>query len=65
MGLVLLNLCDPCLADVDGDAHIDVLDLIQVIVNWGQPGGAEDVNQDGLVDVLDLIFVIVNWGPCP
>jgi hypothetical protein len=53
-----------CPADVNGDDVVDVLDLLAIIVAWGNPGGAEDVNGDGIVDVLDLLAVITAWGPC-
>jgi hypothetical protein len=54
-----------CPADVNGDGVVDVLDLLEVIANWGAcPGCASDVNGDGIVDVLDLLAVIAAWGPC-
>ena len=57
-----------CPADVDGNLNVGVLDLVEVIVNWGDcgdPGDCPgDVNGDGTIGVGDLIEVIVNWGPC-
>jgi hypothetical protein len=61
---VLLNRCASCPADVDLDAVVGVGDLVTIIVNWGQQGGAGDANQDGIVNVLDLTLVVANWGPC-
>lgn len=57
-----------CPADVNGDAVVDVNDLVMVILNWGPcevgktcPG---DANLDGVVDVDDLVEVILGWGLC-
>jgi len=53
----------PCPADVTGDGVVDVLDLLQVLSQWGGSGSA-DITGDGIVDVLDLIAVLSAWGPC-
>ncbi len=50
----------PVEGDTNGDTIVDVLDLVNVIVGWGENGPA-DVNGDGVVDVLDLVAVIVHW----
>jgi hypothetical protein len=56
----------PCPADVNGDRSVDVLDLLEVLANWGPcPGCPADVNGDTVVDVLDLLEVLANWGACP
>jgi hypothetical protein len=53
-----------------GNDHVDVDDLIAVILGWGAcpdppaPCGP-DVDQSGAVDVDDLIAVILAWGSCP
>jgi hypothetical protein len=56
-----------CYADINGDWTIDVLDLLQVISDWGPCGNScpADIDGNGAVDVLDLLEVIANWGPCP
>ena len=58
-----------CPADTNGDQVVDVVDLVNVIVDWGCTGGppscSGDVNADGIVDVQDLVMTIVGWGPCP
>ena len=44
--------------DVNGDAVIDVLDLVQIATNFGQQGKhAADVNGDGVVNIVDLTLV--------
>ena len=67
-GNTLLNsLCPP---DVNGDGVVDVLDLIDLLLCFGQPAvpgcEAEDINQDGVVNVLDLIDLLLAFGTtCP
>jgi hypothetical protein len=55
-------------ADVNGDASVDVQDLLEVIGAWGTcdhcgpdvaPAGG-----DNRVNVSDLLAVIGGWGPC-
>ena len=54
-----------CTGDIDGNAMVDVLDLLAVIAVWGDCSGcAADINADGTVDVLDLLAVIAAWGDC-
>ena len=52
-----------CPADITGDGVVDVLDLLQVLSQWGGSGTA-DITGDGVVDVLDLLEVLSAWGPC-
>jgi hypothetical protein len=54
-----------CLADVDGDNTVGVLDLLLVIARWGQPSPLGDVDFSGTVDVNDLLYLINTWGECP
>jgi hypothetical protein len=55
--------CADCAADFDGDGTVGVLDLIEIITNWGNPG-ATDLDGNGTTDVLDLVELIVAWGDC-
>ena len=52
-----------CPADVTGDGVVDVLDLLEVLGQWGGSGSA-DITGDGIVDVLDLLEVLGAWGAC-
>ncbi len=52
-----------CPADITGDGTVDVLDLLEVLSQWGADGSA-DITGDGVVDVLDLLEVLAAWGPC-
>ncbi len=59
-----------CPTDVNGDGVTNVLDLIDLLLCFGQPAvpGCEpqDVNADGAVNVLDLIDLLLNFGEaCP
>jgi len=57
--------CDNCEGDVNGDAIVDVVDLLGVVGNWGPCEVCnEDINHDGLVNVTDLLIVVGNWGSC-
>jgi hypothetical protein len=54
----------PCVGDIDGDAAVDVDDLLALLGDWGSSGGPADLNDDGLVDVDDLLLLLGAWGPC-
>jgi hypothetical protein len=54
----------PC-CDANGDGFVDVQDLLEVIMHWGEEGVEADVDGSGVVDVLDLKCIIISWGPCP
>ncbi len=54
----------------NGDGVTNVLDLIDLLLCFGQPAvpgcEAEDINADGSVNVLDLIDLLLAFGqPCP
>jgi hypothetical protein len=57
-----------CPGDTNGDAVVDINDVLNVLGNWGtgpfEPPGS-DANGDGVVDVTDFLDVIGRWGPCP
>ncbi len=60
----------PCPADIHCDGSVDVLDLIDLLLCFGQRAvpdcEAEDINADGTVNVLDLIDLLLAFGdPCP
>jgi hypothetical protein len=55
-----------CPEDVNGDGVINVLDLIDLLLCFGQPANppcdSADVNSDGTVNVLDLIELLLVFG---
>ena len=60
----------PCPTDINNDGVTNVLDLISLLLCFGQPAvpacEAEDTNGDGTVNVLDLIALLLQFGqPCP
>ncbi len=60
----------PCQEDVNGDGTVNVLDLIDLLLCFGQLGFPacieEDVNGDNTVNVLDLIALLLAFGTsCP
>jgi chitodextrinase len=54
--------------DIDGDGHVDVVDLLYFVDAFGSVTGdanynpAADFNTDGSVDVIDLLMLVDNWG---
>jgi hypothetical protein len=54
--------------DIDGDGHVDVVDLLDLAAHWaartGDPGfdARYDLNGDTRVDVSDLLILAANWG---
>ena len=52
-----------CPEDTNGDAVIDVTDVLNVIGNWGG-SGLGDVDGSCIVDVSDLLAIVGAWGPC-
>ncbi len=60
---------DSCV-DINIDGVVNVLDLIDLLLCFGQPAcpgcEAEDINFDGTVNVLDLIELLLAFGTaCP
>ena len=58
-----------CPADMNGDATVDVVDLLFVLSQWGEGSGTSDFwgakqQPDGWTDVLDLLALLDAWGPC-
>ncbi len=68
--MVFSPVIPPCPEDVNGDGVTNVLDLIDLLLCFGQPAVpgcvAEDLNNDGTVNVLDLIDLLLEFGQaCP
>jgi hypothetical protein len=54
-----------CPEDINGDAVVNVSDLLEIINSWGPCTTCDaDVNDDGEVNVSDLLMVIDAWGAC-
>lgn len=54
--------------DIDGDTHVDVVDLLHLVDAFGTYWGdvaynpASDFNRDGAVDVVDLLDLVAYFG---
>jgi hypothetical protein len=62
------RVCRP--EDINGDGVVNVLDLIDLLLCFGQSGvppcNVADINADGTVNVLDLIDLLLEFGTvCP
>ena len=59
--------CPADCAPFGGDEVVGVLDLLQVLAEWGLAGasGPCDLDRDDDVDVADLTFLLQSWGSCP
>jgi len=52
-----------CEGDANGDAMVNLADLLGVLSNWGSDGSeGGDVNGDASVNLADLLSVLSNWG---
>ncbi|MCI0364122.1 MAG: hypothetical protein L0219_09595 [Phycisphaerales bacterium] len=61
--------CSSCPSDLNSDGVTDVLDLLNLIGNWGPCDPCpsvcpSDLNHDGVTNVTDLLQLIGNWGAC-
>ncbi len=50
--------------DADLNSHVDVRDILKVIINWQSKGGWRDGNYDGngLINSADLIRSLIHFG---
>ena len=60
----LIDCVNDCPADVNGDASVNVSDILVAISDWGLSDSPADVNQDGTVGISDILVMIDAWGPC-
>ncbi len=51
-----------CLADLDGDGVVGILDFLMLLDAWGTPGA--DLDGDGDTGITDFLALLANWGPC-
>jgi predicted outer membrane repeat protein len=61
----LPDACQECRGDVDGNGVVNIDDLIEIFIAWGDPfPGEADLNNDGTVNGGDLSLVLQGWGTC-
>ena len=54
-----------CIADLNGDNFVDLLDIIEVLAQWlAATDGLPDIDGDGTVGLGDLMLVLNAYGPC-
>ena len=64
-GNTISNNCAYCECDINGDAIVDVTDLLAVVGTWGPcVPCTTDIDGNGVVNVSDLLMVVGNWGDC-
>lgn len=57
--------CQGCQGDVDGNGVVNVDDLLDLFVAWGDPTpGNADIDGDGIVGPADLTLLLQGWGNC-
>ncbi len=60
---------NPSPEDTNGDGTVNVLDLTDLLLCFGQPAipgcVGQDINGDGTVNVQDLIALMMSFGPRP
>ena len=60
-----------CYADLDGNESVDVLDLLEVLSQWGtipdprDPPLTADFDFSESVDIFDFLLLLNRWGDCP
>ena len=61
----IIDECQTCMGDVNGDNTLGVNDLLAIIDAWGACTDCPaDIDGDGAVNVTDLLYIVGNWGPC-
>ncbi|MCH2152152.1 MAG: FG-GAP-like repeat-containing protein [Phycisphaerales bacterium] len=53
-----------CAADINGDAVVNVDDLLTLLGAYGTSDPVSDIDGSGTVDVNDVLIVIAAWGDC-
>jgi hypothetical protein len=54
-----------CVGDVNLDGRVDVDDIVEIILAWGDGAGSPaDLNGDGIVSGGDLAIVVGGYGEC-
>src|SRR5262249_16046256 len=59
---LLLQPTPASIAAIHGNCHVDIDDLVSVILDWGKSKSPADVNHDDTVNIDDLIIVITEWS---
>ncbi len=49
--------------DLNGDGHVNGIDMTQLLGAWGSADAVCDINDDGVVNALDMSVILANWLP--
>ena len=49
--------------DINGDGHVNGIDLAYILVYWSTGTAVADLNRDGIVSGLDLAIMMGSWQP--
>ncbi len=60
--LRLLSPVAPVFGDIDGDCAVDDIDLVILLLQWGEGPSPADLDGDGHVGVPDLLLLLARWG---
>jgi len=55
-----------CIADLNNDGIVDIIDFSILLFNWGIPTNPlADFNGDNVTDIVDFSIMLFFWGTCP
>ncbi len=58
----------PCEGDFNGDGFVNILDMLDMLANWGAcPAGSScpwDLNGDDEINIVDFLGLFQVWGVC-
>jgi hypothetical protein len=57
-----VNLVFLCVADVNQDEAVDILDVVAFVNVWNAQGPGADFNEDGTINILDVVAFIDLWN---
>lgn len=58
-----LDACEPARSpDLNGDGHVDGLDLTTLLAAWGSSDATADLDRNGSVGGSDLALLLAAWG---
>ncbi len=60
----VLDVCEPCRADLDGDGMVGGSDLGLLLIRWATADASVDLDGNGAVDGADIGILLIAWGPC-
>ena len=56
--------CSGCDLDLQFDGRVGIVELLQMLEDWGQPSALQDTDGDLEIGVGDLTELLYEWGMC-